>query len=1259
MKYRKGLEVLTVLTGLMIAASADADVTHRYSFNTDATDSVGSAHGTLQGNATVTDGSAYFDGAAETFINLPSGLITGQTNLTIEFWATYGAMDNWPRVFDFGDTNGTVGRYYVMFCPHSGAGDYRMSYADADPGYNHELVVSGPGVLDNTGPTHFACVWDPPTGFMGLYTNGVLANYRTDLTFPMSSISNVYSFLGKSTYTGDAPFNGSIDEFRIYDRALNAIEIAGSYAAGTATLSTDPGAVLNLNFAAETVMIVGNSQNTTLTADFANIQGVRLVRMAGVSYQSSNPTVLTVTEEGRLQALTTGSSTVTANFGGKSASKVITVNRREALVIAGTLYVDLRADDSSAGTFEWANLAPKGNFAEVGDTVVEADVAGTGIAGVLFNGTSDAYVGPNTTDDIDGNSDRSVEIWALNPAINDEETLVATSHRGADRRNFSVNYGSNGSFGAAGLWADDLGWSGPAPKAGAWHHIVFTYDGAGVAKVYADGILKTRKVLGASLNTYPGETIKLGAQTATDGTSLDFAQAFSGYIAAVRFHGGLLSDDDVFNNFLYGPKNQSPGTLAGIVARADARVLLNGYSQARAFANFTIKTNVDVSTFAVYSSSDTNIILVETNGLIRGVGVGKAEVVASYGGYVASAQVEVVETLPVALKHRYSFSEAAGAAEVADLVGSAKATVAGGAALTGSGQVTMDGASGFVDLPNGIISVLTNATFETWATWNGGSVWQRLFDFGSNASGEDQQGTGTTYIMLTPQAGGAGMRFEATLGNGSDLLNTSVMPTNKECHIVVAYNYSARVAKLYVDGLLVATNALTVSLNDITDINNWLGRSNWPDPFFNGAINEFRIYDGILTDVDVALSGAAGPDTVLSGSSGSLQTVELKVPATQVVLNGLPVQGTFVGNFQYITNVNITGFQGVAFESSNPKVATISAKGLIETVGEGVTVLKATYQGKEATVDYAVVRSAGSPTALQLLHRYSFSESVGSVTTTDSVGDADGDVVGGAVFSGDGKLTLNGTDAYVNLPNGMISVLSNATFEAWVYWTGNRAWERVFDFGSNAGGEDAQGTGDTYLLVTPQAGSGFARATITITSNSAGSETPILEDTAALPRNAWTHVALSYDITSGVARFYINGRKVSAGVASIALSGLNDINNWLGRSNWPDPYFTGQFDEFRIYEGALLDSQVAATYAAGPDALPSENAMPQLSVVRSIKDIVISWPADATGYELEYTTTLGAGAVWQSVTNNVTVEGGARKVTLSTSGDAGFYRLKK
>jgi hypothetical protein len=52
-------------------------------------------------------------------------------------------------------------------------------------------------------------------------------------------------------------------------------------------------------------------------------------------------------------------------------------------------------------------------------------------------------------------------------------------------------------------------------------------------------------------------------------------------------------------------------------------------------------------------------------------------------------------------------------------------------------------------------------------------------------------------------------------------------------------------------------------------VNDWLGRSQFsPDPFFNGSINEFRIYDQALSGAEVAASFAAGPDTIVPEPSG-------------------------------------------------------------------------------------------------------------------------------------------------------------------------------------------------------------------------------------------------------------------------------------------------------------------------------------------------------------------------------------------------------
>jgi len=55
----------------------------------------------------------------------------------------------------------------------------------------------------------------------------VLAASRKDLVLFASVDTNCF-FLGRSLFASDAPLNGSIDEFRIYNAALSAAEIAAS-----------------------------------------------------------------------------------------------------------------------------------------------------------------------------------------------------------------------------------------------------------------------------------------------------------------------------------------------------------------------------------------------------------------------------------------------------------------------------------------------------------------------------------------------------------------------------------------------------------------------------------------------------------------------------------------------------------------------------------------------------------------------------------------------------------------------------------------------------------------------------------------------------------------------------------------------------------------------------------------------------------------------------------------------------------------------
>jgi hypothetical protein len=119
------------------------------------------------------------------------------------------------------------------------------------------------------------------------------------------------------------------------------------------------------------------------------------------------------------------------------------------------------------------------------------------------------------------------------------------------------------------------------------------------------------------------------------------------------------------------------------------------------------------------------------------------------------------------------------------------------------------------------------------------------------------------------------------------------------------------------------------------------------------------------------------------------------------------------------------------------------------------------------------------------------------------------------------------------------------------------------------------------------------------------------------------------------------------------------VNNWLGRSQWNDNMFSGRYNEFRIWEGAFSEADVAAAYAAGPDQLPVVAPPPTITATRSGSNLLLRWPATATGFGMESTVVL-APAAWTAVDISGAVDDGAQKLlTVPIEGTTKFYRMKK
>lgn len=881
-----------------LAATAQAGLTHRYSFSetsgTTVKDTAGSADGTVKGAG------AYFDGSGQLvlpgtttsgadssilsgYVDLPNDIINKTPSGSFEAWVTrYSTSGNWERIFDFGTSAGgediSNGNGGYIFLTASDGSYLRAGLRDAASSTEPVVARAGGPMVSNE-EVCLTVTYDYAANLTTLYSNGVSVATST-APFPLTSITDVNNWLGRSQWD-DLMFNGAYNEFRTYDTALSPLEVLASYVSGTATPSTDVnalGAVQTLHLNPVSTSLKAQDKSTTAaTVDFAKISGVDIKVLSGVTYASDNTSVATVDTNGVITAVGAGTANVSVNYGGKSGTAAITVTGLQAgVAVAGSLFVDLRASDFTSGSSVWANKANTGDFGPVGAPVYNSNVDGKGLGGVVFSGT-DAFTGPVTTSDLDGASDRTIEVWAYNPSFNEEETLVSWGHRGGapDGSNLAFNYGANGTWGGMAGWGSyDMGWGKVVPAAGQWHYLVFTYDGGKNCKLYADGALLNDRTQAGALSTFAGQPIQISAQNNNTGDGIVYdTMAFSGAIAMVRVHTGKLTDAEVTNNFFYGVEMTEPGALSGV--SFDCTNYMNaigGRFSASLKAQFANRSYLSVNAFATFTSSDPSVLTVDALGNVTAVNPGTATITGTFQGKQATKTIQVA-TPPSKLIHRYSFSDAVGSTKVKDSVGTADGEIKGeGAVFDGQGKLTLPGGTssgadpvaGYVDLPNHMFNVLTNLTIETWVTWQGSGSWQRIFDLGTSSGGEDISNGDGNYLFLSPQ-GDANIRFAVRNTSGTETPQlTAAKPLAKgtEVHLAVTYNFEGNVSVLYSNGVALVTGGAATPLSTIDDVNNWLGRSQWNDAMFQGSFNEFRVWDGPLTPNQVSLSYQAGPNTL-------------------------------------------------------------------------------------------------------------------------------------------------------------------------------------------------------------------------------------------------------------------------------------------------------------------------------------------------------------------------------------------------------------
>ncbi len=161
-----------------------------------------------------------FDGSND-YVRLPIGpAIAAMTDITISTWANFSDLGGgWQRLWDFGNDE----QINMFVTPRMGtAGELRFAITIA--GNTAESNITAAATLPS-GWHHVAAVIDSASMTMKLYLDGKLAAEGPTLTLTSDLGETTENYLGRSQYAADAYYFGSLDEFRIYDRALSESEI--------------------------------------------------------------------------------------------------------------------------------------------------------------------------------------------------------------------------------------------------------------------------------------------------------------------------------------------------------------------------------------------------------------------------------------------------------------------------------------------------------------------------------------------------------------------------------------------------------------------------------------------------------------------------------------------------------------------------------------------------------------------------------------------------------------------------------------------------------------------------------------------------------------------------------------------------------------------------------------------------------------------------------------------------------------------------
>ena len=180
---------------------------------------------TYVGGPTLTGGEGVRLDGADDYVKLPDNIMAGLSSITVSAEALVRPEQGGSYfIWGFGNTGGDgVGNGYLF----TTGNDYRASISDRN--WTGEQGVNSGTALPRGVWKTLTYTLDSASKTSRLYLDGVEVAKNTNTTLTPAAIGNgvtTADYIGRSVYNADARLAGSVRDFRIYDRALSAGDVA-------------------------------------------------------------------------------------------------------------------------------------------------------------------------------------------------------------------------------------------------------------------------------------------------------------------------------------------------------------------------------------------------------------------------------------------------------------------------------------------------------------------------------------------------------------------------------------------------------------------------------------------------------------------------------------------------------------------------------------------------------------------------------------------------------------------------------------------------------------------------------------------------------------------------------------------------------------------------------------------------------------------------------------------------------------------------